>query len=343
MGLYLKSGYLDFDHIEKVANGNDINFIVLIGKRQVGKTYGTLDLMLRRGYYFALLRRTADEMKFITVDVNNPFEKLPYNIKIETESKYTAKITRFDTENDNETRIGSVMALSTVAKIRGFDGSRYSQLVYDECIPETHVIRLRNEGDAFLNCYTTIAGNRELEGAPPLRAWLLANSNDIGAPILSALGIADIVERMSYSKQEMAVLADRGIMIILPASEAVTDRRTKTALYKAVGTDSDFAKMSLQNEFSYNDASDVRRVDIRQYKPLVDVAGLFTIWEHKDGNTAYVSTPSAAQFPYAYENTERGRREFRNAFPDARALYLNGGVSFQSVGVKSLFIDFIYE
>ena len=341
MGLYLKNGYLDFDHIEKIANGNNINFIVLIGKRQVGKTYGTLDLMLRRGYYFALLRRTADEMKFITVDVNNPFEKLPYSVKIETESKYTAKIERFDGEEP--ARIGSVMALSTVAKIRGFDGSKYTQLVYDECIPETHVIRLRNEGDAFLNCYTTIAGNRELEGAPPLRAWLLANSNDIGAPILSALGIADIVERMSYSKQEMAVLADRGIMVILPASEAVTDRRTKTALYKAVGTDSDFAKMSLQNEFSYNDASDVRRVDIRQYKPLVDVTGLFTIWEHKDGNTAYVSTPSAAQFPYTYENTERGRREFRNAFPDARALYLNGGVSFQTVGVKSLFIDFIYE
>ena len=340
MGLYLKSGYLDFDHIEKVANGNGINFIVIIGKRQVGKTYGALDLMLRRGYYFALLRRTADEMKFITVDVNNPFEKLPYSVKIENESKYTAKMELYD--GDVPVRIGSVMALSTVAKIRGFDGSRYTNLVYDECIPETHVIRLRNEGDAFLNCYTTIAGNRELDGLPPLRAWLLANSNDISAPILTALDISDIVERMSYSKQEIAVLAERGIMVILPASEAVTNRRTKTALYKAVGTNSDFAKMSLQNEFSYNDTSDVRRVDIRQYKPLADVTGLFTIWEHKDGNTVYIAIESAAQFPYRYENTERGRREFRNAFPDARALYLNGGVSFQTVGVKSLFIDFIY-
>lgn len=340
MGLYLKSGYLDFDHIEKVANGNNINFIVLIGKRQVGKTYGTLDLMLRRGYYFALLRRTADEMKFITVDVNNPFEKLPYSVKIETESKYTAKIERFDGEEP--ARIGSVMALSTVAKIRGFDGSKYTQLVYDECIPETHVIRLRNEGDAFLNCYTTIAGNRELEGAPPLRAWLLANSNDIGAPILAALGIADIVERMSYSKQEMAVLSDRGIMVILPASEAVTDRRTKTALYRAVGTDSDFAKMSLQNEFSYNDASDVKRVNIKQYKPLVRVVDNFTIWEHKDDGTVYITPPTNYPPPKQYNNDDAGRRQFKNDFPDARAVYLNGGVSFQTVGVKSLFIDFIY-
>lgn len=341
MGLYLDNGFLNFDHIEKVADSNAINFIVIIGKRQVGKTYGTLDLMLRRGYYFALLRRTADEMKFITVDVNNPFERLPYDIKIESESKYTAKITRYD--GDNDTRIGSVMALSTIAKIRGFDGSRYTDLVYDECIPETHVIRLRNEGDAFLNCYTTIAGNRELENKKPLRAWLLANSNDLGAPILSALDIAETVERMSYSGQETAVLRERGIMVILPKSENVTERRTRTALYRAVGTSSDFAKMSLNNEFSYNDTSDVCRVDLKQYKPLARVGDLFTIWEHKDGNTIYIAPPANAQFTNVYANDENGRRRFRNDWPDARALYLAGGVTFQTVGVKSLYIDFIYK
>ena len=341
MGLYHKSGYLNFDHIEKVADGNHINFIVIIGKRQVGKTYGTLDLMLRRGYHFVLLRRTADEMKFITVDINNPFEKLPHNIKIESESKYTAKIERY--KDGEPERIGSVMALSTVAKIRGFDGSRYTNLVYDECIPETHVIRLRNEGDAFLNCYTTIAGNRELDGLPPLRSWLLANSNDLHAPILSALGITEIVERMSYSKQEIAVLSERGIMIILPDSERVTERRSKTALYRAVGTTSVFAEMSLHNKFSYNDTSDIKRVDIKQYKAIIRVIGLFTVWEHKNDGTVYVSAPTNFPPPNQYENNEAGRRRFRNDFPDARALYLTGGVSFQTVGIKSLFIDFIYD
>ena len=339
MGLYLKSGFLDFDHIEKVADSNKINFIVIIGKRQVGKTYGTLDLMLRRGYYFALLRRTADEMKFITVDVNNPFEKLDKGVKIENESKYTAKITR----GEDAERIGSVMALSTVAKIRGFDGSRYTQLVYDEAIPETHVIKLRNEGDAFLNCYTTIAGNRELEGRPPLRAWLLANSNDISAPILSALDISETVERMSFSGQEMAVLNKRGIMIILPKSEAVTDLRRGTALYRAVGVASDFAKMSLENEFSYNDSSDVKRVDLKQFKPILYVPGHFSVWEHKNSNTVHVTVVGNTSYPNCYHNDDDGRRRFRNDYPDARALYLTGGVTFQTIGVKSLFIDFIYK
>lgn len=339
MGLYLKNGFLDYDHIEKLADSNNINFIVVVGKRQVGKTYGALDLMVRRGYYFALIRRTADEMRFITVDINNPFEKLPYDVQIENESKYTAKITI----GEDAKRIGSVMALSTVAKIRGFDGSKYTHLVYDECIPETHVIRLRNEGDAFLNCYTTISGNRELEGARPLRAYLLANSNDISAPILSALDISEIVERMSYSEQELAIFPERGIMIILPSSRIVTERRTKTALYRAVGTDSEFAKMSLQNEFAYNDRSDVRRVDLRQYKPLVKVTGCFTIWESKSGEEVYISGISHARFAHQYEDTETGRRAFRNDFPDARVLYLSGGVSFQTVGVKTLFLDFIYK
>lgn len=342
MSLYLDSGYINFDYVEKLADSNHINFVVIIGKRQVGKTYGTLDLMLRRGYYFMLLRRTADEMKFITVDVNNPFEKLPYNVKIESESKYTARLLQYDTLAGTEERIGSVTALSTIAKIRGFDGSRYTQLVYDEAIPETHVIKLRNEGDAFLNAYTTISGNRELEGMPPLRAWLLANSNDIHAPILHALGINEVVERMSYSAQELAVLDKRGIVVILPASEHVTELRSKTALYRAIGTESEFSKMSLTNEFSYNDRSDVCRVNLRQYKPLLRVDDLFIIWEHKSEDVIYVSTNSAAPTRDRYANDEAGRRRFRNDWPDTRALYMAGAVQFQTVGVKALFIDFIY-
>ena len=343
MSLYLDSGYINFDHVEKLANSNLINFVVIIGKRQVGKTYGTLDLMLRRDYYFMLLRRTADEMKFITVDVNNPFEKLPYNVKIESESKYMAKLLRYDTPTDSEERIGSVTALSTIAKIRGFDGSRYTQLVYDEAIPETHIIKLRNEGDAFLNAYTTISGNRELDGESPLRAWILANSNDIHAPILHALGINEVVERMSYSGQELAILYERGIMVILPASERVTELRSKTALYRAIGTDSEFSKMSLANEFSYNDRSDVCRDDLRQYKPLVRVGDLFIIWEHKSEDKIYVSTISPAPTRDRYENDEVGRKRFRNDWPDTRALYMTGAVQFQTVGVKALFIDFIYD
>lgn len=300
--------------------------------------------MLRRDYYFMMLRRTADEMKFITVDVNNPFEKLPYNIKIESESKYTAQIKRIETDGEtvNDRRIGTVTALSTIAKIRGFDGSRYTQLVYDEAIPETHVIKLRHEGDAFLNAYTTISGNREIEGLPPLRAWILANSNDIGAPILQAIGIGDVVERMSYSAQEIAVLEKRGIMIILPASEHITELRSQTALYRAIGTDSDFSKMSLQNEFSYNDRSDVCRVDLKQYKPIVRVDDLFVIWEHKSVEKIYVSTVGATPTRDRYSNDEQGRKRFRNDWPNTRALYMTGCVQFQTVAVKSLFVDFVY-
>ena len=335
--LYLKSGYLNFDRVEKLADSNRINFIVIIGKRQVGKTYGTLDLMLRRGYYFILLRRTADEMKFITVGINSPFEKISKEIKIESESKYTAKII------NGEERTGSVMALSTISKIRGFDGSKYTDIVFDEAIPETHVIKIRNEADAFLNAYTTIAGNRELEGKKPLRAWILANSNDLSAPILSALDIGGVVERMSLSGQEIAILADRGIMIILPDSEKVTEKRKQTALYRAVGTDSDFAKMSLKNEFSYNDVSDVKRVDLKQYNPIIRVVDRFSIWEHKSNQTVHVTEATRFPLPYRYNDDEDGRRRFRNDFPDTRALYISGGVTFQNVAVKNLFIDFIYK
>ena len=46
MKLYDNDGWLDIPHVVEVADKNNISFIVIIGKRQVGKTYGVLKYML---------------------------------------------------------------------------------------------------------------------------------------------------------------------------------------------------------------------------------------------------------------------------------------------------------
>ena len=55
MKLYTKEGWLDAKHIEEVADKNDINFIVIIGKRQIGKTYNVLLLMLDENKNFIFI------------------------------------------------------------------------------------------------------------------------------------------------------------------------------------------------------------------------------------------------------------------------------------------------
>ena len=97
---------------------------------------------------------------------------------------------------------GIATSLSEIAHIRGFIGSGFSDLVFDEFIPEKGVVTRRTEGDAFLNAYTTINGNRELAGAPPLRAWLLANTNNIKSPVLDALNLTDDILWMRRKGKE---------------------------------------------------------------------------------------------------------------------------------------------
>ena len=110
------------------------------------------------------------------------------------------------------------MSLNSVAKIRGFYGGAYTDLIYDEFIPENHVIKIRNEGDAFLHAIVTISGNRELEGQPPLLTWLLSTSTNTASPILAALNLTDKIESMINRGQEFSALPDRGIIIVMPKS-----------------------------------------------------------------------------------------------------------------------------
>ena len=235
MNIYTVDGWLDIEHISQIADRNNISFIVIIGKRQVGKTYGVLKYMLDTDKRFVLLRGVKTELEMLKRNVNSPFEKIKGyegRILFESETEYTASIVKLtDDEEGNEIRttIGMAAALSSIGRIRGFNGDIYTDVCYDEFIPESHLLKVRHGDDAFNNMYTTIAGNRELEGRKPLRVWLLANSNNLDNDILKALNITDVVEKMSLRAEESRILKDRGIMILLPDSRAITEKRKKTA------------------------------------------------------------------------------------------------------------------
>lgn len=346
MKLYTKEGWINTEHIEEVADKNNISFIIIIGKRQVGKTYGVLKLMLDKKYNFIFMRRVKTELEMLEKNVNSPFEKIHgYKDKIlfQKESEYTASIERLDTNENGEeikTRIGTGVALSTVGQIRGFNGDQYSVVVFDEAIPEEHLYKVRNEEDAFNNAYTTIAGNRELEERKPLRVWILANSNSLDSGILRALNIVREVEKMSIRGTEFMMLKDRGIMIILPESKKIIDKRKTTALYRAIGGTSKFAKMAYENEFAYNDYTDVSARPLQEYKPLLTI-GKITIHLHKNDKTLYITDKSKAKARYNLTDSESHINRFNREFSDIRTAYLNNRVIFQDMNVKNYFLSLI--
>lgn len=346
MNIYTPDGWLDIEHIAEVADRNNISFIVIIGKRQVGKTYGVLKFMLDKDKRFVLLRGVKTELEMLKRNVNSPFEKIrgyEGRILFQSETEYTASIVKLtDDEEGNENKevIGMAGALSSIGRIRGFNGDIYSDVVYDEFIPESHLLKVRHGDDAFNNMYTTIAGNRELEGRKPLRVWLLANSNNLDNDILKALNITDIVEKMSLRAEETRILKDRGIMILLPDSRAITEKRKKTALFRAIGGDSKFSRMAFDNEFSYNDYTDVDTKPLAEYKPLIRLGGVI-VHLHKSDKTLYVTDYMKCKTPHEYTDTDFGRMTFVKDFPEIKAAYMRGRIIFQNMTVKNKFLDYI--
>lgn len=344
MNIYTKEGWLDAPHIAEIAKRNDINFIIIIGKRQVGKTYNVLKLMIDTDARFLFMRRVKTELKMLEKNVNSPFEKIyPNKIIFSKESDYTASIERIDEtpEGDTRTRIAMGVALSTIGNIRGFNGDLYDEWVFDEFIPEEQLFKVRNEKDTFLNAHTTVNGNRELEGRPCIRCWLLANSNNLNSGVLEALNISKEVERMSLRGEESRILKDRGIMILLPESKQIIEKRKKLGgLYKAIGGDSKFAKMAYENEFAYNDFSDVRGEPLREYNPFLTI-GLLTIHLHKNAKRLYVTEKQRAKAKYILTDSDSGINQFNRKFSDIRTAYLNGRVFFQDMHVKNIFLSYL--
>ena len=347
MRLYTTDGWLDAPHIEQIADRNNLSFIVVIGKRQIGKTYNVLKLMLDTNKRFVLLRGVKTELDMLKRNVNSPFEKIKgYENKIvfDSETEYTASISKLEIdENENEIKkpIGMAAALSSIGRIRGFNGDIYTDVVYDEFIPESHLLKVRHGDDAFNNMYTTIAGNRELEGRSPLRVWLLANSNNLDNDILKALNITEIVERMSLRGEESRILKDRGIMILLPDSRIITEKRKQTALYRAIGGNSKFARMAYENDFAYNDYSDVGNKPLAEYKPLILITGLGTIYLHKSDKSLYVCPLLDRNARHRYTQSDYDIMRFSRDYPEIKAAYLRGRFTFSNMAVKNYFLEYI--
>ena len=329
MKLYLDSGFLNQKEILKEAERNNCSFIIEIGARQVGKTFGTLQLMLNKGDKFILMRRTQTEADFLCNGTVNPFQPIDSKVYIKKETKYTGGIF------NEEDRIGMTMALSTVAKIRGFYGGDYKYLVYDEFIPESHILKIKNEGDAFLNALITINGNRELEGRPPLITWLLANSNNIASPILHALNVTEKVESMINKGQEYSIMQDRGIMIIIPKSADVIAKRKEDSITRAIGGDSEFTEMAYDNKFIYNDNENVTIKPLSEYTILFSVRGQFTVYKHKSRSELYVTDYKNSN--NIIEIGERTKKEALKKYPSLKAYFINGNTFFSSLTVKELY------
>lgn len=332
--LYLKSGYVNaglyFD--------DPAPFVMAIGGRGIGKTYGVLQQLLFRNEKFIYMRRTQSQIDTLKFPNFNPFRSIDDTICTAPIGKYT--IGFYHGQLDEKEQVykpsgspaGVGVALSTFGSIRGIDGNDFTCILYDEFIPQTNDRKIKNEGTSFLNALESVNRNREIQGRPPLKTIMLSNSNSIDSPIIEALGALRTIEHMM--RKGISYRSEKDLLsIYLYFDSPISRAKRSTALYQ-LAADDDFTDMSLNNRFSANDFEDIRPKPLNEYRPAVSI-GDITICEHKSGSDVYVIPGNKSQVRYT--TLKNDLKSFQNKYFRYYQKLIRKEVSYADISCKLQF------
>lgn len=330
MNLYLENGYFNFDF----AFERKIPFNFIWGARGTGKTYGSITKLASLQQPFIYLRRTQTQADMVKNPKLSPFKIPLEDLDIEFDVKKLDKNVYGIFSTASGDLIAVTLALTTFANIRGFDGSSFKYMIYDEFIPEEHVKVIRNESEAFLNCYETVARNRELAGQDPLYCFCLSNSDNIACPLFMGMNILEPVLAMAQNGESFRYLQNRSIGLYQLTKSPISEQKAKTALYKAIG-EGNFKNMALYNIFNNVSTANVKSMNLKTLIPMIDI-GEIMIYRTKDKRTFYVS-PHKMQAKYNFSLSDTDLKRFRLTFQYLWYEYLRYNVFFENYTSEVIF------
>lgn len=329
--LYTDAGWVNAQRLIR----SPAPFVIAVGGRGIGKTYGVLDELLQIGEPFIYLRRTQVQIDACKVPELSPFNAVcrdrGISVSTGTISKYVAGFYRVEGEDQELIALG--IALSTFANVRGFDASGYKYCVFDEFIPERHERPIPHEGDAFLNVLETINRNRELLGEDPVKVIMLSNANKLDSPILAAIGALQPLDKMTRGGREWGRWYDGALEIFRYVDSPISERKKSGALYRISQSD-DFNRMALDNSFGADTYYNVCSKPLREYEPVASAQGI-TLYRHKSNGTYYVVPGIRSENVYT-SSPEQMRAFCRRCVGSYEAL-CRGDVYFASAPAKVTF------
>jgi len=314
MKVYDKNGWVNWDYFCTLPR----SFIMVVGARGVGKTYGLMKWLIEHREPFVYMRRLQAQLDISGSESGNPFRKLNADLELEIKPHKNKKLLEF---MNGGQLIALGASLSTVATIRGFDFSGFNYIVFDECVPMAGEKPIKSEFDAFLNFYETVNRNRELEGADPVRCVMLGNANQLLNPYYTGWKFTKTALKMISGNQMIYTTPDKTRTMVLLFDSPISAKKAGTALYK--NASSGFLSMALDNAFR-TDATNIRSEPLREYNHLVSV-GEIGIYRHKSERRYYVSSITGT--PY-YDDYGIKLKQFQNDFWLLRTLYMDNKLFF---------------
>lgn len=312
MNLYLENGFLDMD---KIISDINVPFIFIVGARGIGKTYGAIQYVAKHDFRAVFMRRTqtqADlQLQPEMSAFNTPLNDLGYTFDTVKLGKNSAAIytRKLDSDERSDTPLSIIMSLATNSNARGFDARGIDIILYDEFIAQPEERPIKNEAEAFFNCYETINRNRELSGKPPVKCIFMANSFNLANPIFTYLKLVNKAVKMAEKHREIYIERERGLAIIMPSNSPISVAKQDTALYKLVGFDNDFARMAISNISEDDIGNQIASRNLREYVPLV-VVGETAIYRHKSRKEYYVTSHITGTPKDRYESGKAEKARF---------------------------------
>lgn len=342
--LYADGGYLDFEYIFRQSERRHCPYILIVGGRGVGKTYGALKYTYENGQPFIFMRRTQTQLDLISRPELMPYTAINNDIGSDISTfKISKYVTGFyHSEFDSTGKLqpcGEPLAigcaLSTISNLRGFDASAYNDLlIFDEFIPERHERLIKEEASAFLNAIETIARNRELQGKRPMKVLCLANANNISNPLFIELNLVNTADKMLRKGEELRFIERKGIMLVMLKDSPISALKASTSLYQ-LADDTDFSEMALHNNFIALEHDAIESKDLREYR-LILIVGELGIYKHKSRVEYYVTMHISGTAKH-YNSTINQLRKMRIEQHDLWIHYCIGHIKFESYTMQVLF------
>lgn len=346
-GLYIEVEQVVMKYVQR-----GINFYYFCSGRGLGKTYSSIDFAYRIGTgqvsipntvedgKVLFLRRTAVEAEAISRAEKSFFKK--YNKKegkkITTDYNSKLSIGNFYADEERETLLGYIAGLTTFSNSRGVDFSDVVVVIYDECIPESeNKTKIKNEGYLVLNALETINRNRQQEGLQEIIFIMLSNPIDLGNELLAQLDITSVLNYMILNNMQKYTNPDRSLHIEKYKNHKVSQQKRKSVLYKFAST-TGFVEQALSGDFTNDDMSRVKRVNLHEYKPFLSLEQI-CVYKHKSSGDYHLSTSMA---PARYVFYARDRETVRKMFIwSYKLMILDDRVTYESYQVKVVFESMI--
>lgn len=335
---------------------------VICGGRNTGKTYGALNYYYEKREPVVFVKRHNKDIDLLCAGAKIgdkapafELELSPYKpINRDTGSniksfKIDDGLGAFYNTGEDGGAVGKpagyLLSLFAVSKWKGFDMSECPAIIFDEFIPQAWDRQNRTEGEQLMELYKTVERDRAIRHpGDELKLICLANAVNVFNYTADILEITDLIADMAIHKIETCYLEERGIFIrILETPEAMMEAEQKTGIYRAMqGTA--WARMAFGNEFAYNDFSNIGKMALKGFRPLVEVIHkqkTFYIYHNAERGLYYMGT-SRATCPATYDlNKEMDQRAFwYNECIDLLSASIDGRMRFETYTMYDLIVNY---